>query len=76
MQVVTSSSSDTLDLKEGPAFLAGEPNRRALVDLGGARTSLLLPLLKEDTVLGTIMIYRQEMRAFSGSRVPRISCDG
>ena len=59
----------TLDLKEGDAYQAGEPNRRALVDLGGARTSLLLPLLKEEAVVGTIMIYRQEVRAFSEKQI-------
>src|SRR5439155_27316922 len=45
-----------VDLKEGDTYRAGEPNRRALVDLGGARTSLLVPLLKDETILGTIMI--------------------
>jgi signal transduction histidine kinase/HAMP domain-containing protein/uncharacterized protein YdeI (YjbR/CyaY-like superfamily) len=58
-----------LDLKEGPAYQAGEPNRRALVDLGRARTSLLLPLLKEEAIVGTIMIYRQEVRAFSDKQI-------
>src|SRR5713101_1996972 len=59
----------TIDLKEGAVYQAGEPNRRALVDLGGARTSLLLPLLKDEAVLGTIMIYRQEVRAGSDKQI-------
>src|SRR5204863_6269401 len=47
-----------LDLMEDDAYRVGEPNRRALVDLGGARTSLVVMLLKADVVLGFINIYR------------------
>ena len=44
----------------------GDPNRRGIVDLGGVRSSLMVPLLRDDTVLGFINIYRQEPRPFSG----------
>ncbi|MBS0642075.1 MAG: GAF domain-containing protein, partial [Proteobacteria bacterium] len=54
-----------LDLKAEEAYRRGEPNRRALVDLGGARTSLLIALRRDDQLLGFIQIYRQEVRAFS-----------
>ena len=46
------------DLKSGDAYRTGDPNRRAVVDLGGARTVLLVPLLKNESVLGFITIYR------------------
>jgi signal transduction histidine kinase len=58
-----------IDLKAEAAYLRGEPNRRALVDLGGVRTSLMVPLRREDTVLGFINLYRQEVRAFSDEQV-------
>jgi class 3 adenylate cyclase len=57
------------DLKAEPAYTAGEPNRRAFVDLGGARSDLLVALTKEDTVLGFIEIYRQEVRPFSDRQI-------
>jgi GAF domain-containing protein len=59
----------TDDLKAEPVYRSGEPNRRALVDLGGARSAVIVALRKEDAVLGFIEIYRQEVRPFSDKQV-------
>jgi GAF domain-containing protein len=47
----------------------GDPVNRATVDLGGARTTLTVPLLKEGVLLGGITVYRQEVRAFSDKEI-------
>ncbi len=58
-----------IDLKAEDIYRAGEPNRRALVDLGGARTVLSVPLLKGGAMLGLFAIYRQEVRPFTEKQI-------
>jgi PAS domain S-box-containing protein len=52
------------DMKNGEVYQTS-PLRRALVDLGGARTGMVVALRKDEALLGVITIYRQEVRAFS-----------
>src|SRR6516162_6442105 len=42
------------DLTKDPAYLAGAPSMLALTDLGGARALLLVPMLKDDVLIGAI----------------------
>jgi GAF domain-containing protein len=58
-----------VDLLESEAYRAGEPNRCALVDLGCARSLLAVPLLKDERVVGSVMIFRQESRRFSDKQI-------
>ena len=57
------------DLLESEAYRNGEPNRRALVDIGGARCLLAVPLVKDGHVVGNVMIFRQENRPFSEKQI-------
>src|SRR6516165_9902723 len=58
-----------IDLASEEAYGAGDPQRRALVDLGGARTAVQVPLCKDESVLGVITIYRQEVRPFTDKQI-------
>src|SRR5712671_698614 len=59
----------TEDLKAEYAYESGEPYRKALVDLGGARSAVIVALRKEDEILGFIEFYRQEVQPFSDKQV-------
>ncbi len=41
----------------------------AAVELGGVRTLLGVPMLKEDELIGAILLYRQEVRPFTEKQV-------
>ena len=57
------------DLRTNPAYLEGDPNIVALSDLAGARTFVIVPMLKEAKLVGTIGVYRQEVRPFTDKQI-------
>jgi GAF domain-containing protein len=57
------------DVKDDELYRIGESTRVSLVDLGGARTVLTVALRKDETLLGFIVVYRQEVRPFSDQQV-------
>jgi len=57
------------DAREDEAYRSGNPRRRLLVDVGGARSYLTVPLRKGDNLLGAFAIYRQEVRPFSNKQI-------
>jgi signal transduction histidine kinase len=57
------------DITADQAYTERDPLFIAAAELGGFRTVLAVPMLKETDVLGAIYIYRQEVRPFSNKQI-------
>jgi signal transduction histidine kinase/CheY-like chemotaxis protein len=57
------------DLLATTAYREGDPAVTAIGDLGGARTIVIVPMVKDDRLVGTMVIYRQEVRPFTDKQV-------
>ena len=57
------------DLLADKTYLKGDPFAVEGVELAGIRTLLAVPMLKDDQLVGCIIIYRQEPRPFSEKQI-------
>jgi two-component system, NtrC family, sensor kinase len=65
--VKTKAHYHLLDIAAVPT--PGDKLREATVNLAGARTLIGVPMLKDDKVIGAIIIYRQEVRPFTDKQI-------
>jgi len=57
------------DLRRDRGYLSGHPRIRALVESAGARTHLVVPMLKDETLVGAVVLYRREVRPFADKQI-------
>jgi signal transduction histidine kinase len=57
------------DVRAERAYIEGDPTFSELVDVAGARTLLLVPMLKEGELVGAFAIYRVVVRPFTEKQI-------
>jgi GAF domain-containing protein len=61
------------DTRSEPAYISREAQFVPLVEVAGARTLLIVPMLKESQLVGTLGIYRQEVRPFTEKQIELVT---
>jgi len=70
--VATKQLQHITDFRLERSYIEGEPGPVAMADLAGARSVLVVPMLKENQLIGVVAIYRQEVRPFTDKQIELI----
>ena len=57
------------DLRADESYIGKDSKTVSLVETAGARTVVAVPMLKDDELVGAIVIYRQELRPFTDKQI-------
>jgi GAF domain-containing protein len=71
--VATKQLQHIADFRKEQAYVERDRPAVALAEVAGARTVAIVPMLKEDRLLGVIAIYRQEVRPFTEKQIALVT---
>ncbi len=61
------------DMRAEQSYLDREPVAVAAVELGGIRTLIFVPMVKQNQVVGVIAIYRRDVRPFTDKQIALVT---
>jgi GAF domain-containing protein len=65
----TRQPAQVSDLRADSAYLSGAPLPVSAVEIAGVRTLMVVPMLKDNHVVGAISIYRREVQPFTDKQI-------
>ena len=71
--VATRQLQHITDFRAEQAYIEHERGPVAMAEVAGARTVLIVPMLKDDELIGVVAIYRQEVRRFNDKQVDLVT---
>ena len=55
------------------AYTDQDPGRLAAVEIGGVRTFVIVPMLKDGELIGAMSLYRRDIRAYTEKQIKLVS---
>ena len=72
--LTTKTAIQIADVAVEPAYLElRDPNYVAAVELGGVRTLMIVPMLKENELVGLFTLFRQQVRPFTDQQIALVT---